>query len=656
MGRGRGEKGCFEFLFNVPCGVLMDEIFKYDSIKMVRVENYSVGVFYRSIQVVILGIFITNLSYYHSYMEYGTPSAAVNGWLETPMNWEGSDPTSDYAALPYCATDGSTDYVYASCDASGAPDPGTTWSYAGNSCRAVNTAEIQAEEAMMFFIATYIQDSVAAVGGGSVPAHIASDNGNYFVPNADALLFTFEHAFTYKDIESTRNIKATVMDHNERVFKEFARGESVKMSVAEWLTAAGGISLNDHNPAANLDCDTDPANAIYRLTGVDMAISLDYSNDAPGFGKVGEQHKEEHIVLTIRPRLTKVAWGGSAPVWEWITHPTVGRHRRPYGLRVRFEVIGRIGQLNGQHLLNTLVACFVTMGVASYAANFLCFYLLEDSDLYTGVRYDVMRRRTGRNVTEEERNVITGIFQKVDANGDKQATMEEFGKAIRQMGTHMDDWQVRRLFKKLAGQSFCLVCRRTPKYVREADFIKWWIRTHDTTKEKLGDVLQLLGSVSVTAETVGDDDIDNDPELKGLAQVDTGGGAAANPTLQAPAPAPAPQPDAPPGTVPAPAPTPAPAPAGEQPVKCVVTVPPNVYGGMQMMVNVQTKYGPQQVSCVAPPGVMPGGRFIVSVTPKPPPQQPMFQQPQQPTYQQPQQQPQQQMYHRPQQNNFAWGP
>jgi hypothetical protein len=71
---------------------------------------------------------------------------------------------------------------------------------------------------------------------------------------------------------------------------------------------------------------------------------------------------------------------------------------------------------------------------------------------------------------------------------------------------------------------------------------------------------------------------------------------------------------------------------------------------------VQTKYGPQQVSCVAPPGVMPGGRFIVSVTPKPPPQQPMFQQPQQPTYQQPQQQPQQQMYHRPQQNNFAWGP
>ena len=71
---------------------------------------------------------------------------------------------------------------------------------------------------------------------------IASDNGNYFVPNADALLFTFEHAFTYKDIESTRNIKATVMDHNERVFKEFARGESVKMSVAEWLTAAGGIS------------------------------------------------------------------------------------------------------------------------------------------------------------------------------------------------------------------------------------------------------------------------------------------------------------------------------------------------------------------------------------------------------------------------------
>ena len=70
--------------------------------------------------------------------------------------------------------------------------------------------------------------------------------------------------------------------------------------------------------------------------------------------------------------------------------------------------------------------------------------------------------------------------------------MEEFGQAIRQMGTHLDDWQVRRLFKKLAGKSFCLLCRRTPKFVREQEFIEWWIRTHDTTKEKLGDVLQLL--------------------------------------------------------------------------------------------------------------------------------------------------------------------
>ena len=171
--------------------------------------------------------------------------------------------------------------------------------------------------------------------------------------------------------------------------------------MADWLTAAGGISLDDHNEDANEMCDTERMNAIFRLTGVDMAISLDYSNDAPGFGKVGEQHKEENIELTIRPRLTKVAWGGYMPTWEWITHPIIGRHRQPYGLRVRLEVIGRIGQLDGQHLLNTLVACFVTMGVASYAANFLCFYLLEDSDLYTGVRYDVMRRRSGRNVTPE---------------------------------------------------------------------------------------------------------------------------------------------------------------------------------------------------------------------------------------------------------------
>eukprot|EP01043_Picozoa_sp_COSAG02_P128514 COSAG02_NODE_65985_length_256_cov_1.312102_1_plen_79_part_10 len=76
---------------------------------------------------------------------------------------------------------------------------------------------------------------------------------------------------------------------------------------------------------------------------------------------------------------------------------------------------------------------------------------------------------------------------------------------------------------------------------------------------------------------------------------------------------------APPGAVPAPAPAPpsATAPAHGQ-VKCVVTVPPGIQGGMAMMVNVQTQYGPQQVSCTCPPGLLPGGRFIVAVTPKPP--------------------------------------
>ena len=213
-----------------------------------------------------------------------------------------------------------------------------------------------------------------------------------------------------------------------------------------------------------------------------------------------------------------------------------------------------------------------------------------------------------------------------------------------------DDWQVRRLFKKLAGKSFCLLCRRTPKFVREQEFIEWWIRTHDTTKEKLGDVLQLLGTQAVTAETLDDDDIENNPDLQGLAQVDTGGGS--NETLPAPAPAPLPQqpaPQAPPGAVPAPAPAPPPVSAPPQgQVKCVVTVPPGVQGGMPMMVNVNTQYGPQQVSCTCPPGLMPGARFIVSVTPKPPAQQPMYQQPA-PMYQQ-------QQFFRPQQNNTAWGP
>ena len=604
--------GCGEFFCNVPCGVLLDELFKYDSIKMVRVENYCVGMFYRTLQLLIMGIFAAQLAYYHSYMSYETPTAAVNGWLDTPGSWRGGSAGGSFADLPYCATDGSTDFVSAPCDARGAPDASATWEYADNSCRAFSKAEISTEESMQFFVATYIQDSIAVVGGGAVPADIEASlggnlGGSFFVPAAEELFFAFEHAFTSAGFEPTRNIQATVIGHDGDEFQTFDAGQSVRMTLERWLQAAGGISLDQLNEGALQDCDTNGAAATYRLTGVDMVVQLEYANDSPGFGKLGKAHEEQFVELLIRPRLTKVAWGSGGSVWEWIQHPTVGRQREPKGVRFRFEVIGRIGALDYKHLINTVVAGLVFMGLASGVANVVCFYLLGDSDLYKGIRHDTVRRRKGRMVTEEERHVIDGIFERADANHDGEVTMEEFGKAIRTMGTHLENWQVRRLYKRLAGKSFCLLCRRTPKAVGKEQFITWWVRTHDSTKEKLGDVLQLLGSASVAADVVNEDDIENDPELKGLKMVDTGdGGGTAG--MAAPPPH-----SGPPGS----APYLAPAPTTEPPVKCVVTVPMGVYPGQAMTVNVQTRYGPQQVQCVVPPGVMAGGRFIVSVRPEP---------------------------------------
>ena len=71
------------------------------------------------------------------------------------------------------------------------------------------------------FVATYIQDSIAVVGGGDVPADIASSGtGNFFVPAAEELFFAFEHAFTSKGFDSTRNIQATVMHWQGEAFRE----------------------------------------------------------------------------------------------------------------------------------------------------------------------------------------------------------------------------------------------------------------------------------------------------------------------------------------------------------------------------------------------------------------------------------------------------
>ena len=270
--------------FGIPAFTIMDSVFSYKTQKLVRVQNYRIGLLYRGLQVAVVALFATQLAYYHSYLEYRTPTAAVSGRLDAPIGW--STRPSDSAA--YCAADGSTDYIFAPCNSAGIPDPARTRTYTNNSCSQFEVAQVQHQGHTRFFIATHVQERLWN-GSGSV-----SSQSGHFVPHVEELVLTLEHAYNshasegYNSPAQThRNIQASVVDHTGAVVKKFTAGQPLSLSLGDWLRHAG-VALDSQNAAATGGCDISPARATYRLTGSDLNVELDYSRDKPSFHKLGK--------------------------------------------------------------------------------------------------------------------------------------------------------------------------------------------------------------------------------------------------------------------------------------------------------------------------------------------------------------------------------
>jgi hypothetical protein len=85
--------------FGIPAAVICDELLAYKTAKLVRVQNYKVGLLYRGLQLGVIALFTTQLAYYHSYLRYTTPTAWVRASVEPPAQWE----QRSLAGLGYCS-------------------------------------------------------------------------------------------------------------------------------------------------------------------------------------------------------------------------------------------------------------------------------------------------------------------------------------------------------------------------------------------------------------------------------------------------------------------------------------------------------------------------------------------------------------------------
>jgi hypothetical protein len=253
-----------------PFSYYCDFILSYYSPKLVRIHNYQVGLIYRSIQLLCFALFCFRLLWGHSYLQYDTPMAVVNGRLSA-LGYcnDANRKTPGYCVNTWLLPE----YVYGECEpntgSADVVDQRTQIAFGEIPCDPclIDPDSIWTQDSNAFFAATHVRSVVVVDGNPQIQS--------VYIPNIESYRLSFDSEFTTPpkndepfvyDGEATA--KVMFADGNE---VEFSSDERIQLSIGEWLRAAGVPSLDKENPNANGGCDKNTPTL--RTTGIDWCVT-----------------------------------------------------------------------------------------------------------------------------------------------------------------------------------------------------------------------------------------------------------------------------------------------------------------------------------------------------------------------------------------------
>jgi len=221
---------------------------------------------------------------------------------------------------------------------------------------------------------------------------VCTTHATTYPVGTERMSVAFSHAFSTSEVMDSLSgssalrdgvLASTTIAFRNGTAKHFAEGESVRLTLEDWLKA-GGLQggLDERNYAVAPDATDASRHPYVRTTGVSVILDIEYSNlpsssDIPEFGF---RHQTSAIV---RPRIEKT-WAGlamRAPIYEGVPSGAEGARsyrkllRYSQGIVFKIQGSGIIYRLDVTHLVTTLTSTIVMLGLATTLTGLVGKYL-----------------------------------------------------------------------------------------------------------------------------------------------------------------------------------------------------------------------------------------------------------------------------------------
>ncbi|RIA99660.1 hypothetical protein C1645_746830 [Glomus cerebriforme] len=343
----------------------LDEVFAYDTFKIVKVKDRRLGILYRAFQIAIFAYILFTVINDESYLKKELPIAgAIRITLQAPP---------EFTNPPYCT--GGLPCVYWGANEIQYPSDGAGFAFFTTRASAINYPP----GTCSFLSASSPQDPCIFnpnnnTGNTILPKSYIADIENYTV--------MIEHSIRGKvNTISLRNgiMDGILLDNKNNVVKTITnatRAENKKVNgdiftVKEILDAAGA-DLDGLSFAPG----SDPGE-INRSSGIVIVIAIDYKN---------VRFTANEIRYKYRPQVID---GAEYKAVESIYNPD-GSYtiKDRHGIRLVFQQIGQIGTFDVISLLTNLVAALALFKVATTLVEILMLNVLPQKKHYEAFKYE----------------------------------------------------------------------------------------------------------------------------------------------------------------------------------------------------------------------------------------------------------------------------
>ena len=390
---------------------------KFTVQKLLTVRDKKIGVLYRCCQIAIVIFFLYDLFMKDLYFKTEIPSGFTTMWAETGTLYDKQSAAT--TVIPDYCNNPKYNYIYSL----------PYWDHRDNDCINMHYSEMyQKGESEMFFMTYFTENNIELGKCGSFENKTCAITGkldgkcfcqnykNFFTNGVEGMILAFNHLYattfeTGSNIGSGKitSIRTVIRNAKSKtVFYDFPAGQTIKLSVEDWLHVAG-VSLESYNigaiksqPGENITSINPP---IYRISGLEIILKNEYSN-------IEHQSSYEKPVCIINVQ-ANIGWASKGSHLEYINYPNlvnnksysdkidmlngsselpvnekehfVDRYR--YGIKFKFIVSGLMGTFDWYMLLNYFVYTFVMLGTAdTIVTNIVSYGLGEYSKRFNKLR------------------------------------------------------------------------------------------------------------------------------------------------------------------------------------------------------------------------------------------------------------------------------